>query len=125
MNTSQAPFSFFTVAHLTRIGNESAGTLSELLPGLEHCSDDCIFHHTFQTPRSHHFLTHTGLLSPSIEGTAYQIRFPLSHPEIAAKLGEQGRQHLKENFLITGELKRYLTLFLILAIALIARTFQR
>jgi trehalose synthase len=58
---------------------------------------------------------HTGLLSHSIEGTAYQIRFLLSHPEIAAKLGEQGHQHVKENFLITGKLKRYLTLFLILA----------
>ena len=58
---------------------------------------------------------HTGLLSHSIEGTAYQIRFLLSHPEIAAKLGEQGHQHVKENFLITGKWKRYLTLFPILA----------
>ena len=54
---------------------------------------------------------HTGLLSHSIEGTAYQIRFLLSHPEIAAKLGENGHQHVKENFLITEKLKRYLTLF--------------
>jgi trehalose synthase len=58
---------------------------------------------------------HTGLLSHSIEGAAYQIRFLLSHPEIAAKLGEQGHQHVKENFLITQKLKRYLTLFLTLA----------
>ena len=58
---------------------------------------------------------HTGLLAHSVEGTAYQIRFLLSHPEIAAKLGEQGHQHVKENFLITQKLKRYLTLFLTLA----------
>jgi len=57
MSTSRTPFDFFTVAYLTRIGNESAGTLSELLAGLEHCSDGCIFHHTFQTLGSHHFLT--------------------------------------------------------------------
>jgi trehalose synthase len=57
---------------------------------------------------------HTGMLAHSIEGTAYQIRFLLSHPEIAAKLGEQGHQHVKENFLITQNLKRYLTLFLTL-----------
>jgi trehalose synthase len=38
----------------------------------------------------------------------------LSHPEIAARLGEQGHQHVKENFLITTNLKRYLTLFLTL-----------
>jgi len=58
---------------------------------------------------------HTGMLSHSVEGTAYQIRFLLSHPEIAAKLGENGHQHVKENFLITKKLKRYLTLFLIMA----------
>ena len=56
---------------------------------------------------------HTGLLSHSVEGTAYQVRFLLSHPEIAAKLGDSGHQHVKENFLITQKLKRYLTLFLI------------
>lgn len=57
---------------------------------------------------------HTGLLAHSIEGTAYQIRFLLSHPEIAAKLGENGHEHVKENFLITQKLKRYLALFLML-----------
>ncbi len=57
----------------------------------------------------------TGLLAHSVEGTAYQIRFLLSHPEIAAKLGESGHEHVKENFLITQKLKRYLTLFLALA----------
>ena len=55
---------------------------------------------------------HTGLLAHSVEGTAYQIRYLLSHPEIAARLGEQGHAHVKENFLITQNLKRYLTLFL-------------
>jgi trehalose synthase len=58
---------------------------------------------------------HTGLLAHSVEGTAYQIRFLLSHPDIAAKLGEHGHQHVKENFLITQKLKRYLTLFLALS----------
>ena len=55
---------------------------------------------------------HTGLLAHSVEGTAYQIRFLLSHPDIAARLGERGHEHVKENFLITQNLKRYLTLFL-------------
>ncbi|MGB2677852.1 MAG: glycosyltransferase [Candidatus Acidiferrum sp.] len=57
---------------------------------------------------------HTGLLAHSVEGTAYQIRFLLSHPEIATRLGERGHAHVKENFLITQKLKRYLTLFLML-----------
>jgi len=55
---------------------------------------------------------HTGLLAHSVEGTAYQIRYLLSHPEIARKLGEQGHQHVKENFLITHNLKSYVALFL-------------
>jgi trehalose synthase len=55
---------------------------------------------------------HTGLLSHSVEGTAYQIRFLLSHPQIAARLGERGHEHVKENFLITQNIKRYLTLLL-------------
>jgi Family of unknown function (DUF5752) len=57
MNAAETPFTFFTVAYLTRIGNQSAGTLNELLAGLEKCSDASIFHHTYQTLSSHHFLT--------------------------------------------------------------------
>jgi trehalose synthase len=55
---------------------------------------------------------HTGLLAHSVEGTAYQIRFLLANPNIAQRLGEQGYEHVRENFLITGNLKRYLTMFL-------------
>ena len=58
---------------------------------------------------------HTGLLAHSVEGTAYQIRYLLSHPEIARKLGEQGHKHVKENFLITQNLKNYLVLMLSLS----------
>jgi trehalose synthase len=55
---------------------------------------------------------HTGLLAHSVEGAAYQMRFLLSHPEIGQRLGEQGYEHVRENFLITGNVRRYLTLFL-------------
>jgi trehalose synthase len=55
---------------------------------------------------------HTGLLAHSIEGTAYQIRFLLSHPAIAQRLGEHGHEHVRENFLVTRDLKRHLALFL-------------
>jgi len=54
----------------------------------------------------------TGLLAHSVEGTAYQIRFLLSNPAIAARLGQQGHEHVREHFLITSSAKRYLTLFL-------------
>lgn len=52
----------------------------------------------------------TGLLTHSIEGTAYQIRFLLSNPAIAARLANNGHEHVLENFLITRNLKRYLLL---------------
>lgn len=57
MNTAETPFEFFTVSSLTRIGNQSAGTVHELLGGLQQCSDGSIFYHTFQTLGTHHFLT--------------------------------------------------------------------
>jgi len=57
MNVAETPFDFVTVSYLTRICNQSAGTITELLTGLETCSDASIFHHTYQTLGSHHFLT--------------------------------------------------------------------
>ena len=57
MNVAEAPFEFVTACYVTRIGNQSAGNIAELLTGLEHCSDASIFHHTFQTLGVHHFLT--------------------------------------------------------------------
>ena len=56
----------------------------------------------------------TGMLVHSVEGCAYQIRYLLSHPEVARQFGEYGHAHVKENFLITSSLKRYLLLLLIL-----------
>ena len=56
----------------------------------------------------------TGMLAHSVQGTAYQIRFLLANPAIAAKLGENGHAYVKENFLMTSNLKRYLLLFLVL-----------
>lgn len=56
----------------------------------------------------------TGLLSHGIEGTAYAIRQLLSNPEYARWLGENGREHVRQNFLITRHLKDYLFLFLAL-----------
>jgi trehalose synthase len=55
----------------------------------------------------------TGMLVHSVEGCAYQIRYLLCNPDFARKLGETGYQHVRENFLITNNLKRYLLLFMI------------
>lgn len=56
----------------------------------------------------------TGVLVHSVEGCAYQVRYLLTHPEFAARLGKNGREHAKENFLITVNLKRWLILFQIM-----------
>jgi len=56
----------------------------------------------------------TGVLVHSVEGCAYQIRYLLTHPEYAEQLGKNGREHVKENFLMTTNVKRWLLLFQIL-----------
>ena len=56
----------------------------------------------------------TGLLSYEIEGTAYDIRQLLTNPDYARWLGENGREHVRYNFLITRHLRDYLLLFLAL-----------
>lgn len=58
---------------------------------------------------------HTGMLVHSVEGCAYQMRYLLSNPAIAARLGENGYEHVRANFLITSNVKRYLVLFLLLS----------
>ncbi len=57
----------------------------------------------------------TGVLVHSVEGCAYQIRYLLTHPEFAQQLGRNGREHVKENFLMTTNLRRWLLLFKMLS----------
>jgi len=54
---------------------------------------------------------HSGILTHSIEGTAHWIRQLISAPEYAAKLGANGKEHIRNNFLITRHIKDYLLLF--------------
>lgn len=56
----------------------------------------------------------TGVLVHSVEGCAYQIRYLLTHPEFAQRIGASGKEHVKENFLITTNVKRWLLLFRVL-----------
>jgi trehalose synthase len=56
----------------------------------------------------------TGVLVHSVEGCAYQLRYLLTHPEFAAELGRNGKEHVKENFLMTSNIKRWLLLYQIM-----------
>ncbi len=55
---------------------------------------------------------HSGLLCHSIEGAAFAIKQLLNSPEYAKKLGENGRENIRNNFLLTRHLKEYMLLFL-------------
>jgi len=59
-------------------------------------------------------ITHkySGLLSHTVQGTAYWIRQILHSPEYGKKLGENGKAHIKQNFLLIRHLRDYLLLFL-------------
>jgi len=55
---------------------------------------------------------YSGILTHSIEGTAYWIKQLLNEPEYAKKLGANGREHIKYNYLISRHIQDYLLLFL-------------
>lgn len=54
---------------------------------------------------------YSGLLCHSVEGASFAIKQLLSSPAYAKKLGENGREHIKNNFLITRHLRDYMLLF--------------
>jgi len=58
--------------------------------------------------------TLTGMLVHSVEGCAYQVRYLLTHPELALQLGKNGREHVKENFLMTTNVRRWLLMYRIM-----------
>jgi trehalose synthase len=55
---------------------------------------------------------YSGLLCHSIEGASFAIKQLLNSPEYAKKLGENGREHIRTNFLLTRHLRDYMLLFL-------------
>jgi len=55
---------------------------------------------------------YSGLLCHSIEGAAHSIKQLLQNKAYAGKLGENGREHIRQNFLLTRHLRDYLLLFL-------------
>jgi len=55
---------------------------------------------------------YSGLLCRSIDGAAFAIKQLFNNPEYARKLGENGREHVRNNFLLTRHLRDYMLLFL-------------
>ncbi len=55
---------------------------------------------------------YSGLLCHSVEGAAFAVKQLLNNPEYASRLGENGRENVKNNFLLTRHLRDYMLLFL-------------
>jgi len=55
---------------------------------------------------------HTGFLVDSPEGAAHRIRFLFQYPDKLRRMGEKGKEFVRENFLLTRHLREYLTLML-------------
>jgi trehalose synthase len=53
-----------------------------------------------------------GYLVHSPEGAAFRLRFLLTHPRAAERMGAKGREHVRRNFLITRHLRDCLLLLL-------------
>ncbi len=55
---------------------------------------------------------YSGLLCHSIDGAGFAIKQLLNSPGYAKRLGENGREHIRNNYLITRHIKEYMLLFL-------------
>lgn len=56
----------------------------------------------------------TGFLVHSPEGCAFRIRYLLHRPEVARRLGQLAREFVRNHFLITRNIRDYLTLMILL-----------
>lgn len=55
----------------------------------------------------------TGFMVYSAEGAAFRIRQYLNNPEMARSMGERGKEHVRNNFLLTRQIRDYLSLWYI------------
>jgi trehalose synthase len=53
----------------------------------------------------------TGFLVHSVEGAAFRIRQFLNNPDMSARMGERAREHVRNNFLITRQMRDYLSIW--------------
>lgn len=53
----------------------------------------------------------TGFVVHSVEGAAFRIRQYLNNPEMAKRMGKQGKEYVRNNFLLTRQIRDYLSLW--------------
>ena len=54
----------------------------------------------------------TGYVVSSVEGAAFRLRHLLNAPELIARMGAAGREHVRRSFLVTRQLVDYLALLI-------------
>jgi trehalose synthase len=57
---------------------------------------------------------HTGFLVNTPEGAALRVRYLLEHPDRLREMGQKAKEFVRENFLITRQLREYLTVMVAL-----------
>jgi trehalose synthase len=53
----------------------------------------------------------TGFLVHSVEGLAFRVRQFLNNPEMMKRMGEKGKEHVRTNFLLTRQIRDYLSVW--------------
>jgi trehalose synthase len=53
----------------------------------------------------------TGFIVHSVEGAAFRIRQYLNNPEMASRMGKEGKEYVRNNFLLTRQIRDYLALW--------------
>jgi trehalose synthase len=56
----------------------------------------------------------TGFPVHSVEGAAFRIRQFLHNPDMAKRMGDNGREYVRKHFLITRQIRDYLSLWYLL-----------
>jgi trehalose synthase len=54
----------------------------------------------------------TGYTVHSVEGAAFRLRHLLNNPELIARMGAAGREHVRRSFLVTRHLTDYMALLI-------------
>jgi trehalose synthase len=58
----------------------------------------------------------TGFLVYSVEGAAFRVRQFLNNPDMAKRMGQRGKEYVRNNFLITRQIRDYLSVWYTLGI---------
>jgi hypothetical protein len=104
MKPAPVEFRFNTKVDQTILLGKKARNIQELYSGIRTTPDASIYFHTHKFLQQHHYL------SPEPPNDfAY---WAANEPSYARELGIKGKEHTKNNFLMTRQIKDYLLAFL-------------